>query len=44
MNPAKKFLALPIQHRARAFEQTAVERAVNPIIIEKDFGYVGCWE
>jgi len=37
MNPAPSFLALPPQQRGLAFEQSAVTRAVDPVIVEKEF-------
>ena len=37
MNPARKFLELTPERRARAFEQAATQRAVDAVIIEKDF-------
>ena len=41
MNPARQFLALTPERRALAFEQAATQRAVDPVIIEKDFWV--CW-
>jgi len=41
MNPAQRFLALPPQRRALAFEQAATQRAVDAVLIEKDFWV--CW-
>jgi hypothetical protein len=41
MNPAQQFLALPPQRRALAFEQAATQRAVDAVLIEKDFWV--CW-
>ncbi len=41
MNPARQFLALTPQRRARAFGQAAAQRAVDPVILEKDFWV--CW-
>ncbi len=41
MNPAEQFLQLPLDRRARAFEQAATQRAVSTVIIEKDFWV--CW-
>jgi len=38
---ARAFLALSPQRRALAFEQAATQRAVHPVIIEKDFWV--CW-
>ena len=37
MNPARQFLELTSERRARAFEQAATQRAVDAVIIEKDF-------
>ena len=41
MNPAAQFLSLAPQRRALAFEQAATRRAVDAVIIEKDFWV--CW-
>ena len=41
MIPARQFLALTPERRALAFEQAATQRAVGPVIIEKDFWV--CW-
>ena len=41
MNPARQFLELTPERRARAFEQAATQRAVDAVIIEKDFWV--CW-
>ena len=41
MNPARQFLALTSDRRARAFEQAATQRALDAAIIEKDFWV--CW-
>jgi hypothetical protein len=41
MNPARRFLALTPARRALAFEQAAIRRAVDAVIIEKDFWV--CW-
>lgn len=38
---ARAFLALTPQRRALAFEQAATQRAVHPVILEKDFWV--CW-
>jgi hypothetical protein len=37
VNPARQFLELTPERRARAFEQAATQRAVGAVIIEKDF-------
>lgn len=41
MNPARQFLALTPERRALAFKQAAAQRAVDAVIIEKDFWV--CW-
>lgn len=41
MSPARQFLDLPPQRRALVFEQAATRRAVDPVIVEKDFWV--CW-
>ena len=41
MNPAAQFLSLEPQRRALVFEQAATQRAVDAMIIEKDFWV--CW-
>ncbi len=41
MNPARQFLALAPQRRALAFGQAATQRAVDAVLIEKDFWV--CW-
>lgn len=41
MNPARQFLALTPERRALAFEQAATQRAIDPVILEKDFWV--CW-
>jgi hypothetical protein len=41
VNPARQFLELTPERRARAFEQAATQRAVGAVIIEKDFWV--CW-
>jgi len=40
-NPSKQFLTLAPERRALAFGQAATERAIDPVIIEKDFWV--CW-
>ena len=37
MNPAAKFLALTPARRNVAIEQAATQRAISPVIMEKDF-------
>jgi hypothetical protein len=41
MNPAASFLALDLSRRGLVFEQAAVGRAVEPVIVEKEFWV--CW-
>lgn len=41
MIPTRQFLALTPERRALAIEQAATQRAVGPVIIEKDFWV--CW-
>lgn len=41
MNPAPQFTALPPQRRLLAFEQAAAQRAIHPVILEKDLWV--CW-
>ncbi|MES2356061.1 MAG: nucleotidyl transferase AbiEii/AbiGii toxin family protein [Pseudomonadota bacterium] len=41
MNPAQQFLSMTPQRRALTFEQAAIRRAVDSVIIEKDFWV--CW-
>lgn len=41
MNPAREFLTLTPQRRALAFEQAATQRALDAVIIEKEFWV--CW-
>lgn len=41
MNPAQDFLRLNPQRRGLVFEQAAVARAVDPVIVEKEFWV--CW-
>jgi hypothetical protein len=41
MNPASQFLALTPERRALAFGQAGTQRAVDPVILEKDFWV--CW-
>ena len=41
MNPAAKFLALTPARRNVAIEQAATQRAISPVIMEKDFWV--CW-
>ena len=41
MNPAHNFLTLSAQRRGLVFEQASVTRAIDPIIVEKEFWV--CW-
>jgi predicted nucleotidyltransferase component of viral defense system len=41
MNPSQQFLDLTSERRALAFGQVATQRAIDPVIIEKDFWV--CW-
>jgi hypothetical protein len=41
MNPAREFLTLAPERRGLAFEQAATQRALDPVIVEKDFWV--CW-
>ena len=41
MNPAENFLTQIPQRRGLAFEQSAVKRAIDPVIVEKEFWV--CW-
>lgn len=41
MIPAGRFLALPSERRALTFEQAATQRALDAVIVEKDFWV--CW-
>jgi len=41
MNPAQNFLAMPAPRRKLVFEQASVTRAIDPVIVEKEFWV--CW-
>ena len=41
MNPAHNFLTLSAQRRGLVFEQASVTRAIDPVIVEKEFWV--CW-
>jgi len=41
MNPAQQFLTMAPERRSLAFEQAAIRRAIDSVIIEKDFWV--CW-